>query len=182
MRNILLFLCVVISSLAQADVYRSVGKDGSVIFTDQPSEGAVKVEVKKLETVKSLDTPPPPASTPGPQAQPALYTAVNITSPADDQAIRENAGNLNVSVSVTPRLRSNHKLVLYLDGKKYSTGTANIFNLGNIDRGTHQLRVAVVDATGHQLIDSKSVTFHMLRHSVLMPKPKPAQPAKQKSN
>lgn len=179
MRKILILLCVVISGFAQAQVYRSVGKDGSVIFSDQPSDGAVKVEVKKLETVKSLDTPTPPTSSnSSPQTPPALYTAITITSPADDQAIRENTGNLNVTVSVTPGLKSNHKLVLYLDGATYSTGTANSFNLVNIDRGTHQLRVAVVDASGRQLIDSKSVTFHILRHSALQPKPKPAQSPK----
>lgn len=173
MRKILILFCFVVSGLAQAQVYRSVGKDGSVTFSDQPSDGAVKVQVKKLETIKSVDTPVPPSSSTGQQAQQNIYTGISITSPADDQAIRENAGNLSVSVSVTPGLKPSHKLVLYLDGKKYSTGTADSFSLHNIDRGTHQLRVAVVDNGGHQLIDSKSVTFHMLRHSVLMPKPKP---------
>ena len=178
MRKILFLFCVLIAGLVQAQVYRSVGKDGSVVFSDEPSEGAVKVEVKKLETVKSLETPPPPTSSrSGPQAQQNLYTGLNITSPADDQAIRDNAGNLNVSVSVTPGLNPRHKLVLYLDGTEYSTGTANTFRLDNIDRGTHQLRVAVVDADGRQLIDSKSVTFHLLRHSLLQPKP-----AKPKTN
>ena len=175
MRKILILFCVVVSGFTQAQVYRSVGKDGSVIFSDQPTEGSVKVEVKKLETVKSLDTPPPPdSSSTSPQAQPPSYTSVNIISPTDDQAIRENAGNLDVSVSVTPGLKPNHKLVLYLDGAKYSTGTTSTFKMDNIDRGTHQLRVAVVDADGRQLIDSKSVTFHLLRYSVLQHKPKPA--------
>ena len=173
MRISVIILCFLISSLAQAQVYRSIGKDGTVIFSDQPSEGAVKIEVKKLETVKSLDTPPSPASsTPSPQAQQSTYTGINITSPADDQAIRQNAGNLNVSVAVAPGLKSGHKLVLYLDGQEYSQSDSTTFSLKNIDRGTHQLRAAVVDASGNELIASDSVSFHMLRYSTLQPKPK----------
>jgi len=162
-----------ITGLVQAQVYKSVGKDGSVIFSDQPTDGAVEVQVKELETVKSLETPPLPDAPKIQAQQQKIYADLKITSPENELAIRDNAGNLDVSVTIKPDLRSEHKLVLYLDGNTYSTGNSPVFKLQNVDRGTHQLRVAVVDADGHQLIDSKSVSFHMLRFSAIKPKPSP---------
>ena len=179
MRIIVVLLLILLSGFVQAQVYRSVGKDGSVIYSDQPTDGSVKVEVKELETIKSLESPPLPTETKKP-AQPKYYSDLTITSPGNDQAIRDNAGSVNVTVSVAPGLRSSHKLVLYLDGKEYSKGNSTMFKLDNVDRGTHQLRVAVLDANGRQLIDSKSVSFHMLRYSALQAKPKSSQPPKAK--
>lgn len=180
MRVIAVILCIMLTGLVQAQVYKSVGKDGSVIFSDQPTEGAEEVKVKELETVKSLETPPLPEQPKIQVQQQNIYTDLKITSPENDLAIRDNAGNLDVSVAIKPDLVSSHKLVLYLDGSKYSTGNSPGFKLENVDRGTHQLRVAVVDADGHQLIDSKSVSFHMLRFSAVKPKASP--PAQKKSN
>lgn len=171
MRITAIILCFMVSGLVQAQVYRSIGKDGSVVYSDQPSEGAVEVQVKELETVKSLETPPLPDK-PKAQEKKDIYSALKITSPENDMAVRDNAGDLDVSVSVKPALNSNHRLVLYLDGQEYSRGDSTTIKLENIDRGTHQLRVAVVDADGRQLIDSRSVTFHLLRYSVLQQPPK----------
>lgn len=180
MRILMVFLSIMISGLVQAQVYRSIGKDGSVIYSDQPTEGSVEVQVKELETVKSLETPPLTDKPKARETQQSIYSTLLITSPENDLSVRDNTGNIDVSVSVKPGLNSNHKLVLFLDGKEYSRGNTTGFKLENIDRGTHQLRAAVVDAKGHQLIDSKSVTFHMLRFSAVKPKPSPPPPKKSK--
>jgi len=45
--------------------------------------------------------------------------------------------------------------------------TAKAFN--NLDRGSHQLRAAIKDANDRILLSSRSVTFHLLRHSVINP-------------
>ena len=174
MRKVLILIAVFASGLLQAQVYRSVDKDGNVIFSDQQTKGAVEVEVKELETVKSLGVPESNASGASKKQPPQLvYKNIAINNPQDDQAVRENSGNLNVTVLVEPKLRGMHKLVLYLDGEEYAAGSSTTFQLENLDRGTHQLRAAVVDADGRQQISSKSVKFHMLRQSVLQPKPKP---------
>lgn len=172
MRVSLILFCLIFAGQLQAQVYRSVDKDGNVSFSDQPSKGAVQVHVKKLETVKSLaDVPASNQSAKPPvRPKPQGYSDIEITSPKNDQAIRDNAGNLNVAISLSPALKSGDKLVLYMDGKEEASGQSPIFSLKNIDRGTHQLRVAVVDANGHQRIDSKSIIFHLLRYSAIMGK------------
>ncbi|MBF8270754.1 MAG: hypothetical protein HW386_2463 [Gammaproteobacteria bacterium] len=175
-----MFLFIVATGYAQAQVYRSVDKDGNVIFTDQATEGAVKVEIKELETIKSLETTSPAPSQAQDQTQEKIYDSLEITNPQNDLAIRENAGNLTVTVAVTPELRSGDNLMLYLDGTKYASGQSTSFQLQNIDRGTHQLRVAISDRDGQEQISSTPVSFHMLRYSVANPStakptPKPSR-------
>lgn len=181
MRLSLLFFAVFMAGVTQAQVYRSVDKNGNVIYSDQQTEGSVKVEVKELETVKSLDTSnlPPPIQGKQRKAE-SYYTDLEITSPRDDEAIRENAGNITVTTSVAPQLQAAHKLVLYMDGKDLVSSRDPLFQLQNIDRGTHQLRVTIVDIDGREQISSKTVTFHLLRFSINnpnTPSPPPNTPA-----
>jgi hypothetical protein len=175
MRTLLLF--AVLTAQVHAQVYRTIDKEGNVTYSDQATEGAVEVEVKELETIKALDTDQIAPLRPASPDEQELYTGLRITSPQNDEAIRDNTGNLVISVAVTPRLLPAHKLILYLDGAEYAAGEATSFQLQNIDRGTHQVRAAVVDENGQETINSDTINFHMLRFSTLTsPSPKP--PAK----
>jgi len=169
MRLSLIILCLFMTGFTMAQVYRTVDKDGNVIFTDQATEGAEEVEIKELETIESLESASPAPNPVAVQKQAPQYSSLEITSPQNDLAIRDNTGNVTVSVVITPRLRSGHKLVLYLDGAEQSTGSATSFQLQNIDRGTHQLKVAVVDAAGQEQISSAAITFHLLRFATTNP-------------
>jgi hypothetical protein len=177
MRIVLLCLGIILAGSIQAQVYRTVDKDGNVVFSDQATEGAVEVEVKELESIRSLEPPPGTVVPSTSQKAQPLYTSLEITSPGNDESIRENSGNLVITAMVTPRLRAGDRVVLFLDGQQYASGTAFSFKLENLDRGTHQARVAILDTAGAELISSGAVTFHMLRFSALQPggaKPPPA--------
>ena len=46
--------------------------------------------------------------------------------------------------------------------------TSPYFSLNNVDRGTHQLAVTVIDEdTKKQIQTSETITFHLLRASIL---------------
>ena len=159
MRYVILISSLLFCFVSSAEVYRSVDADGNVVFSDEPTPNAEKVIIPEVQTV-----PPPNAGNfryKSPQGKPRSYTLA-ITSPADDAAIRDNAGNISVSVSVEPRLFSGDKLVIYMDGKEVGTGTS--VSLQNVDRGTHQLRAVIKDRNDRIRKSSKSVSFHMLRH------------------
>ena len=47
--------------------------------------------------------------------------------------------------------------------------TATSIDLNSLDRGTHNVRASVQDAEGRLILDSKTTTFHILRHSVQHP-------------
>ena len=170
--EIMRYLLIVLILLASAgtgaqQIYRTVDKDGKVIFTDVPSEGSEKIELKETTTIKSLNTEPSSSvSAPAPQ-QSISYKSCSILAPADEESIRDNAGNVSVQVAIVPVLQPGHEVVVYLDGMEKLTGTGNTFNLENIDRGTHQVRASVRDPDGHIVISSKSTTFHLQRQSVI---------------
>ncbi len=183
MRILLLLLTYFIVLPVAAEVYRTVDENGNVIFTDKPSPGAVEVEIKEIKTVEppAPETPAPetpatemPSEEAGEQPSPeqsefAGYTKLEITNPVNDTVVRDNAGNVTISVSLEPALNidAGDQLVLYMDGARASAGTVNTFNLLNVDRGTHSFSVAVVNEAGEELMRSAPVSFTLLRHSSL---------------
>src|SRR3989304_10029508 len=151
-------------------VYRSGDKDGNMVVSVAPVEGAEEIEIKEVQTIPALPVSSGEAlSTPAPEEKP--YTSLKIASPGNDEAIRDNTGNLNVIIEINPQLQSMHKLTLYLDGGEYASSSSTTFNLMNLDRGTHQLRVVVQDPVGKILTSTPSITFHILRAIVNQPGP-----------
>lgn len=157
---LLISLCFSYVAFAEA-VYRSVDEDGNIVFSDEASPEAEKVIIPEPQTVPAPDIGrsqyQPAASMPRP------YT-VAISSPAHDASIRDNTGNVSVSVAVAPGLSPGDKLVLYMDGKEVGTGAS--VSLQNVDRGTHHLRAVIKDSNERIRKSSKSVSFHMLRHFI----------------
>ncbi len=162
-------LAVLIGMFTQAiatEVYITHDKDGNPIFSDQPSSDAEKIIIEDIQTVPKVQTQTQPASgTSQKLKELPKYTEFKIVSPVDDESIRENTGALSVQVALSPKLRGNDQIVLYLDGAVVLKGRETTFNLTNIDRGTHSLLVAIESASGKQEMRSTPVTVHLLRFS-----------------
>ena len=94
---------------------------------------------------------------------PFRYLALEIVSPADDEPIRENAGNITVITNLNPRLQRGHVARLLMDGDVVQEGPQASFSLANVDRGTHTISVEIVNESGEVLIRSGESTFHLLR-------------------
>jgi hypothetical protein len=168
MRILLLMTGLLMASAASADVYRSVDESGNVIFTDKPSPDAEKIDIAPVQTITTDPAQQQFEYTPPARKQTesiSPYNKVEITSPEHDTALRENVGDVSVSVTVDPGLISGHKVVLYMDGNVVAEGSGQ-FNLTNIDRGTHTLIAAIQSNDGRELIRSAPVTFTVLRHSI----------------
>ena len=167
MRISLLIICLFFVYSTQAEVYKSVDENGNVVFTDKPGPDSEKVEVKEISVIE------------GPKHEPFEYTPRNkkdedgqgykkleITSPENDTAVRDNSGNVSVSVAIEPALNieAGDKLVLYMDGGKAAEGVTTQFNVQNVDRGTHTFNVAVVDNGGKELKRSSTISFTIQRY------------------
>lgn len=173
MRILLLMMGLLMTSAASAEVYRSVDESGNVIFTDKPSPDAEKLEIAPVQTITTDPSQQQFEYTPPARKQTesiSPYKKVEITSPEHDTALRENVGDVSVSVSVDPGLISGHKVVLYMDGNMVAEGSGQ-FNLTNVDRGTHTLSAVIQAQDGRELIRSDSISFTVLRHSVQHKKP-----------
>lgn len=169
--TLLLLLILPIMQVVQADVYRSVDEHGTVIFSDAQTDNAEKIELQE----SYIYTPPvitdltehESVGSPVEIEQPS-YT-LTIVAPTQNEALRENAGNVMISITITPALNVERgdKLIFSLDGQITSEPqdvTSYMFT--NVDRGSHIALVSVVDKTNQVLKTSKSILFHVQRISV----------------
>jgi hypothetical protein len=53
-----------------------------------------------------------------------------------------------------------------MDGDTVQTGQRPVFDLVNVDRGTHRLQVQVLNRSGEVIQESDPVVFHLLRHHI----------------
>lgn len=156
-----------------AAIYQSTDEQGNVVFTDEPRSGAKPVDLRPLPTYSAPKSRvPEPASDSARQPAAAGYTGLRIQQPAQDATIRDNTGAVPVAATIEPSLNkaAGHRLQFFLDGQPVGeAGTSTRTTLTNIDRGSHQVSVAVLDASGKELKRSDSVTFYLHRHSVNFP-------------
>lgn len=164
-----LFLTLALSVLigpAQAEIYRYLDAEGNVTFSNQPPPGVKPepVELGPVNTLGGRGTSSPTAPSTSDQApEDAGYEQFAITQPENDTAVRNNAGNITISLDLSPKLKPSHEVYLYLDGVEVGHGAVTNFALTNVDRGTHQVHAEVKDAKGKVLAKTPSVTFTLQR-------------------
>ena len=100
-------------------VYKVVGDDGSVSFSDQPNSKSETILVPPVATVPAID---PKTATSAPSikstnTQLGSYTSLSILAPANDSAFYSAAGDVDVIVDVQPALLREDKLAFYLYNK-----------------------------------------------------------------
>lgn len=97
------------------------------------------------------------------------YHAMAIGQPASNATIFDNAGNVEVTIVISPSLRAGDRIALDMDGHPMPPRTQTHFELPGIVRGEHILRARVVAPSGDTLISSDPVTFHVWQASRLFP-------------
>ena len=152
---------------ALAEVYTYIDAEGNRVFTDQPRPGnAKRVEMapmnampaqKRLSPPKTPDTPPPAPS----------YQLLRILFPAPDSVVEDAGGNLMVTVNSEPSLLPGHSYRLLYDGKEAgNTGRSAVFTLENLDRGSHQLAVEIIDSNGLVMERTPAQPLYVRRDSL----------------
>ncbi len=166
MNKWLIVLSVLLGSIASSyaadTIYRWIDENGITHFSDHPKQGAtpLKVEVTPPATTGPLVTPRQPIK----KQQKAIKYQVNITNPSHEETVRDNQGQLNITATTQPSPQNNMGFKLILDGipQGQITKFAN-FQLTNIDRGAHTIKVQLVDESGKEIASSKSITVFLHR-------------------
>lgn len=161
-----LLLCAATVS-AEDKVYRYVDEKGVVHYTDKPpAKDSKPVNLPKLQTFSGAGIGNAGgASASKKKAEdkiPAMPTfSLAINSPTPDETLRDAARSVGVSVTILPALVSGFGLVYLLDGQAQNEQplSQTSFTIQNIERGTHEISVNLVDAEG-KLVASSSVTVH----------------------
>jgi hypothetical protein len=166
-----LLIMLLLSSSAQADVYKSINAAGEVVYSDTPSQGAEVLEMPELPTYTPPAVTESAPATEAP-AETAVYSELVFVKPEDDATIRNNQGVISAELKLAPalRIRSNHRIQFYLDGDLHGEpGTSLRTTMGNVDRGEHSLSASVLNSSGEAVIDSDPVIIHLHRETINNP-------------
>ncbi|PMZ05273.1 penicillin-binding protein [Pseudomonas sp. FW306-02-F02-AA] len=171
MRCWIITMCLWLIALpAQAEVYTYIDAQGNRVFTDQPRPGNAKRVT--LTPGNRMSANPggaiSQAAPKKPEEKPLFhYDMLRVLVPEPDASVRSSAGEVIVSVTNEPTLQRGHRYRLLLDGQPTADpGPSPVFALSNIDRGTHQLAVEILDEHGRIVERTANQPFHMLRISL----------------
>jgi hypothetical protein len=160
---------------AQAEVYKIVDKDGNVIYTDQPPEpGAEPVELPGLSVIGSLPGPAPKAEVTGDPAEEQVtdirelrrgYKDFRITSPAQEEHIQGTGNAVTLSWDARYALQPGMVVIFTLDGTDLEPTVSPSLSLQEIDRGEHTVSARLVDSQARIIASASPVTFFMRQWS-----------------
>ncbi|OZB19293.1 MAG: DUF4124 domain-containing protein [Marinobacter sp. 34-60-7] len=161
---------ILTSLTANAEVYRHVDAQGNVTFSDEPMEGGEAVRVKPVTTI----TLPKPEVVQQSdrlreevEREGSVYEQLGFQFPDNNEAFHSGSGDVTFEVFSEPGLQSGHKYEVTLDGQPVGQSTSGSITVSNIDRGTHNAGVHIVDENGVQVKSGEPVTFTIHRPSVL---------------
>ena len=180
----LALVATIIAAPSLAEGYTWTDAEGNRVYSDQqpPNGKGQSIEVPKVNTiapppdVPSLDRASAQSASSGDaSSRQANYRRLAITSPSNDQPVRANDGSVQLTVETDPPLSSSHLLRVEMDGEPTDVSTPGIGQstyqlvLPNVDRGSHAIAVAVVNARGETLQRSEPVLLHVQRTSLNQP-------------
>ena len=168
-------------SLFASEVYRVVGEDGQVTFTDSPSTNA-KAETVDLPKTNISVAPPSPAKKKSEGEKTSedevAYTSARIVKPGSNATIPPGQREVSIQLALTPPLQSSHLVQLFIDGRKQGSPSASTsFSVTSLSRGEHKVHAEVLGADKKRKTKTQTVTFHVKQHSSNRQKKGPPKPS-----
>lgn len=168
-KSIFVLICLLLSiSVTAETVYKKTNPDGSVEFSDIDTKDSEEIKIRKPIIIPA---PRLPAAS---SHQKAINYEVTIIEPANDTTLIGSV-EIKVLVSVSPKLFSGHQFRYQLGEQSIDTHS-NSARFKNVVRGTHVVRVSVIDQKGERVSEGASQTFHLKRFikktKPTIPKPK----------
>lgn len=173
-------LLFVATATPAAQAWRWVDQNGVVHYSDQPRPGAQVVQIKPAPKPGSV-APPIVASgtdseTAAPSEHASRYTQCLIQSPEAD-ASYDSPESITLLLQLSPNLRPGHSIQATLDGERLPWPAQSYAHTWQEpERGTHVLKVRVVDARQQSQCEAAPVTFTVFQPSLLMNRRKPKKP------
>lgn len=163
-RLVLLAGLALAASPAIAEVYRSVDKDGHVIFSDRPLGDDQPVTIGPTNSMQPAPSGANPSAKPADAAAPGpTYQFISITEPQDGGTVTNVAGNILVRFALSPALREGDTVQLLIDGVPGGIPAEGGLLAPANARGDHQLELQVLDASGAVVATSAPVHVTVFR-------------------
>lgn len=180
MRIVLLLALLLALPAGATDVYRWVDSSGQAHYSDQWQPGAEKLRITdapgfstpKAGTGSGSGTAAAgkQAAAPAAPATKPRYELLEIVSPAQQEVLWNIAGQVRVSMRVSPELQPGNHLRLYLDGvaQDLPEGSTET-QLQDVYRGVHTLKAEVIGKNEAVLGESEPTTFVVRQTSIATP-------------
>jgi len=155
---------------AAADIYKTVDKQGRVIYTDKPSgdQPAEKVDLPPVNTLPPESRTNQPRPTINKPAQQQPYD-IQIVSPKNNATLTAEQRDLGIAIALDRPLESNHWLLFFMNGELLEETRSNSVFIEEITRGSHTIYVEVIDNKGASLGVSETVVVNVMRPIVKRP-------------
>ena len=170
MRHIAWLGLLVGATAVGGTAYKSVGPDGTVIFSDRQMPNAEEVRLPQPSTYAP---PALPAGSSGTASAPAPvtggeYSGFAITAPKNEETLHNRDRSVDVDLSLDPALLEGHSFTLLLDGAELAKGLrTNQMRLTDVERGPHQLEATIYDANGQEVLRSQPIRFYLVTETLI---------------
>ncbi len=177
MKILFILLVGCILSVASADsIYKWVDAQGNVHYGDEPGQSSAQ-KMKQLPGLSTyaprpikVEQPEPvkeQGKTTTPEEPSIKYRSISIVKPEDGETVRSNPGIVEVFVALAPPLGKTDHIRIVLDGNPVpGQFKKSVVQIENVNRGEHQLSVAVYNSRGRKLMGSASHTFYLHKATV----------------
>jgi len=178
MRTALLVLIALATSglsgaAAAADIWKWVDANGITHYSDQPVQGATKVEVRagNVSQSSSSSVASPSAAAASDSDAGPRYRDFAIFRPESNESIINTGGEVGVEIRIDPAIQPLHQLNLYLDGKLVTGFPRNSLSyvLSEVPRGVHSVSAVITDQYGKTVQESPAVGFNVRQESIAQP-------------
>lgn len=160
------------ATVLAAVVYKWTDADGVVHYSDQPVPGAEKIVTSTGP--KGIGG----AVNPGPGAEKSKAPKLNFTqfaiiSPRSEETITGDQP-VFVHLALAPELTSSQSVTWFLNGQPLSDQAPDAvqFTLADLPRGSYSISATVADQNTGETKTADSVTFYVVRASILSPQHK----------
>jgi hypothetical protein len=160
-----LILSLTLSSLAIAEIYKTVDKNGRITYTDVPP---ANTEAKPLE-LKTINSLPSPAAIPNTSPSNSGVSddtneyQVQITAPENGRTLMADERSVMIAISLNQNLNEGDLFAYKIDGDTLTTTQEMSYTLTEPPRGEHLLTVDVIDSKGTTLAQSNAITLLVMR-------------------
>ena len=162
MRPTLLLLLLTLAASAVAQVYKGVGPDGRVFYSDSPIDQGTKLDLPGMNRANQAESAELPDQV-GDAGHTGPYDEFDIVSPESDASIHTTDESVGVSLLLKPPMQPEHRLELFLDDVRIDgdPGRQTQFTLSPIARGSHVLQAKIHDPEG-VVATTRTLHFHWL--------------------
>lgn len=170
---------VAVTSAQAAEIYRWVDAQGLPHFTHRPVEGAERISLDRipvadLHTGSDLsgeDKSGPESRGGSGPAAPTDAFRIRLLYPSDQQMVWADDRTLQVAAAIEPPLASGSglRIAVSIGGERRAVTNRSRLAIDDVDRGSHEIRVELIDPSGKVIARTDPVTVHVKQHHLGTP-------------